>query len=149
CAREFPINGVAPITSNDQPEHSLMSRKQLTSKQHEFLHFLVEHVRLHGVGPTYRELVDRSGDRSSNCHTQHLPAFYNRRYLTRSHAAYLLVDTDARRWQARVIPLRATITAGRSPEPVDADLGTLALKTVFPNLDRIFAIRVSGHSMTG
>ena len=30
-----------------------------------------------------------------------------------------------------------------------ADLGEITLETLFPNLDRIFAIRVSGQSMTG
>ena len=34
-------------------------------------------------------------------------------------------------------------------EAVEANLGTITLETLFPNLDRLFAIRVSGQSMIG
>ena len=41
------------------------------------------------------------------------------------------------------------ITAGVLQEAVEADLGSITLETLFPRLDRIFAIRVSGRSMVG
>ena len=45
--------------------------------------------------------------------------------------------------------MRGIIAAGQLQEAVEANLGTITLETLFPNLDRIFAIRVSGQSMQG
>lgn len=126
-----------------------MSRKQLTSKQHEFLQYLVEHVRYNGVWPTYREIVDRFGYRSPNSVTQNLQALHKKGFLRRSHDGYALIDRDPLPSRHAGIPVRGIITAGRLQEAVEADLGTITLETLFPNLDRIFAIRVSGQSMTG
>ncbi len=40
-------------------------------------------------------------------------------------------------------------SAGQLQEAVEANLGTISLEMLFPNLDRIYAIRVAGQSMTG
>jgi repressor LexA len=49
----------------------------------------------------------------------------------------------------RGIPIMGTITAGVLQEAIEDNQGTITLETLFPNLDRIFAIRVSGQSMIG
>lgn len=126
-----------------------MSRKQLTSKQHEFLQYLIEHVRSNGVWPTYREIVDHFGYRSPNSVTQNLQALHKKGFLRRSNDGYQLSERTPLHRRLAGIPIRGIITAGRLQEAVEADLGTITLETLFPNLDRIFAIRVSGQSMKG
>jgi repressor LexA len=126
-----------------------MSRKQLTAKQHAFLSYITEHIHASGVWPTYREIVDHFDFRSPNSVTQNLQALYKKGYLKRDDSGYRLVDRFNGVPEKRGIPIKGIITAGRLQEAVEANLGTITLETLFPNLDRLFAIRVSGQSMQG
>jgi len=47
------------------------------------------------------------------------------------------------------IPIKGIIEAGGLQEAVEIDLGTITLEDLFPEIHRIFALRVSGQSMTG
>ncbi len=124
-----------------------MSRRKLTAKQHAFLEYIKRYVRDNGVWPTYREIIDEFGYRSPNSVTQNLQALYKKNYLRRDQQGYHLVrQEDA---PPRGIPIRGTIAAGSLQEAVEANLGSITLETLFPNLDRIFAIRVAGQSMQG
>jgi repressor LexA len=125
-----------------------MSRKKLTSKQHAFHKFLTQYVREHGVWPTYREIVDQFGYRSPNSVTQNLQALYKKGYLKRDQDGYHFADKRPLHRESG-IPIRGIIAAGQLQEAVDANLGTISLDTLFPNIDRIYAIRVSGQSMRG
>ncbi|MFB6231959.1 MAG: transcriptional repressor LexA [Salinibacter sp.] len=125
-----------------------MGRKKLTAKQHEFLQFLIDHTRETGVWPTYREIIDHFGYSSPNSVTQNLKALHRKGHLTRDDQGYHL----APRYQEQEepgIPVKGIISAGSLQEAVEADLGTITLDMLFPNLDKIFAIRVSGQSMRG
>lgn len=124
-----------------------MSRKKLTAKQHAFLQFVEAHIREAGIWPTYREIIDHFGYRSPNSVTQNLQALYKKHYLTRDQNGYHLAYAVTGPHEG--IPIRGIISAGRLQEAVEAHLGTITLDTLFPNLDRIFAIRVSGQSMKG
>ena len=128
-----------------------MSRKHLTSKQHSFLKYLKDYVKEHGVWPTYRELVDEFGYRSPNSVTQNLQALFKKGFLIRDDEGYQLSDmiTASIPIPTAGIPIRGIITAGILQEAVEANLGTISLETLFPKLDRMFAIRVSGQSMIG
>lgn len=125
-----------------------MSRKKLTFKQHAFFQYLSTFVRDHGVWPTYREIVDRFGYRSPNSVTQNLQALYKKGYLTRDQDGYHLLEGDDAN-DSPGIPIKGVISAGQLQEAVEANLGTITLETLFPNLDRIYAIRVAGQSMVG
>ena len=128
-----------------------MSRKHLTSKQHAFWNYLKNYVKDHGVWPTYRELVDEFSYRSPNSVTQNLQALHKKGYLTKDDDGYQLSNYmgNGMRMQPVGIPITGIITAGRLQEAVEANLGTITLETLFPSLDRMFAIRVSGQSMIG
>lgn len=125
-----------------------MSRKKLTAKQHAFYKYLTEYVVEHGVWPTYREIVERFGYRSPNSVTQNLQALEKKGYLKRDNDGYQFADKRPLH-EERGIPIRGIITAGQLQEAVEANLGTITLENLFPNLDRIYAIRVSGQSMKG
>ena len=125
-----------------------MTRRHLTQKQYEFLRYLTDYVRRNrGTWPTYRELVDTFGYRSPNSVTQNLQALVRKGFLERSDdGTYSVPDLDGERG----IPIRGIITAGRLQEAVEANLGSITMETLFPTrLNRIFALRVAGHSMTG
>lgn len=126
-----------------------MSRRKLTSKQHEFLQFLIDSVQETGVWPTYREIADHFGYRSPNSVTQNLQALHKKGYLSRDQNGYHFTDKVSLEDEEPGIPVKGIITAGKLQEAVEADLGTITLDMLFPNLDRIFAIRVSGQSMKG
>ncbi len=123
-----------------------MSRRKLTAKQHEFLTFIEDYIEEENVWPTYREIIDHFNYRSPNSVTQNLQALHKKGYLTRDDDGYHLARED----DAEVgIPVKGIISAGQLQEAVEANLGTITLDNLFPNLDRIFAIRVSGQSMQG
>lgn len=126
-----------------------MSRKKLTAKQHEFLQFLIDHVRETDVWPTYREIIDHFGYRSPNSVTQNLKALYKKGHLTRDEQGYHLAKKHKPDDEPAGIPVKGIISAGTLQEAVEADLNTITLDHLFPNLDRIFALRVSGQSMQG
>jgi repressor LexA len=126
-----------------------MSRRQLTSKQYEFLKYLQQYVRKNAVWPTYREIVDYFNYRSPNSVTQNLQALEKKGHLRHDHDGYQLVDRSPARREPVGIPVRGIITAGQLQEAVEENLGTITLEMLFPNIDRIFAIRVSGQSMKG
>ena len=124
-----------------------MSRRKLTAKQHAFLEYVRAYLRENHVWPTYREIIDEFGYRSPNSVTQNLQALHRKNYLRRDQNGYHLVPETVP--EPRGIPIRGIIAAGSLQEAVEANLGTITLETLFPNLDRIFAIRVAGQSMKG
>ena len=125
-----------------------MSRKQLTSKQHAFMQHVIECIRRDGVWPTYREIAEHFGYRSPNSVTQNLRALHRKGYLTRdAEGGFQFADPSVLEPDENGIPVRGIITAGGLQEAVEANLGTITLEMLFPNLDRLFAIRVAGHSM--
>lgn len=126
-----------------------MSRRQLTKKQKAFLDFLKERVREEQVWPTYREIVDHFGYRSPNSVTQNLQALEKKGHLRRGTDGYQFPKEDLLHGEPTGIPIQGTITAGHLQEAIEDNQGTITLETLFPNLDRIFAIRVSGQSMVG
>jgi len=125
-----------------------MSRKKLTSKQNAFYNYLKAYVLDQNVWPTYREIVDHFDYRSPNSVTQNLQALYKKGFLERDEDGYHFVDQQPS-GHSIGIPIKGVIAAGQLQEAIEANLGTITLENLFPNLDRIYAIRVSGRSMQG
>ncbi|NDC87404.1 MAG: repressor LexA [Bacteroidetes bacterium] len=123
----------------------------LTRKQRDFLTFLRAYVEEHMIWPTYREIADTFGYRSPNSVTQNLQALYKKGVLEKTDVGYDFARPFAGEAQSEAfgIPIRGIITAGKLQEAVEANLGTIGLETLFPNMNRMFAIRVSGQSMQG
>ena len=126
-----------------------MSRRQLTAKQHAFMTYLKEHIRQTGVWPTYREIVEHFGYRSPNSVTQNLQALHKKGHLLRDEDGFKFHDEHHARHRPLGIPIQGVISAGHLQEAVEESLGTITLDMLFPNLDRIYAIRVAGQSMQG
>lgn len=126
-----------------------MGRRQLTAKQHQFLQFLLDYMDSHSVWPTYREIADHFGFASPNSVTQNLQALARKGYLDQDENGYRIPEEVRAEQRSNGIPIRGIITAGLLQEAVEADLGEITLETLFPALDRMYAVRVSGQSMIG
>lgn len=126
-----------------------MPRRGLTDKQESFLDFLKDYVDREGDWPTYREITDEFGFRSPNSVTQNLQALEKKGFLMRQDDGFYFPEEVEDDSEPAGIPIRGIITAGKLQEAVEEHLGTITLETLFPGLDRIFAIRVAGNSMMG
>lgn len=132
--------------------HFAMDNAHLTRKQQEFFNYILDYKNEHDVWPTYREIAEFFGYKSPNSVTQNIQALLKKGYLVKKNdeeydlppekkAAY---GSDV---QEEGIPVRGLIAAGYLQEAVEADLGNITMSTLFPNLDKLFALRVSGFSM--
>ncbi len=126
-----------------------MNRRHLTPKQRDFLDFVSSYIQEHSEWPTYRELVEKFDFRSPNSVTQNIQALLKKGFVRRDEEGYHLVDKVKKFAGGFGIPIRGMITAGGLQEAVDSDLGTISMETLFPKLDQMYALKVSGRSMIG
>ncbi len=128
-----------------------MDNAQLTRKQLEFYQFIVDFKAEHNIWPTYREISDKFDFRSPNSVTQNIKSLVKKGYLKKvNDEEYVLPDEEAAVEPEPVyggIPIRGIISAGYLQEAMDVNLGEITLKRLFPNLHKMFALRVAGQSM--
>ena len=129
-----------------------MDNAHLTRKQKEFFDFIIAYKKEHDVWPTYREIGEHFGYRSPNSVTQNIQALLKKGYLVKKNDEEYDLPPQKRElvgdseFQSG-IPIRGLIAAGYLQEAVEADLGRITMDTLFPNIDKLFALRVSGMSM--
>lgn len=128
-----------------------MDNAQLTRKQKDFFDFIIDYKKEHDVWPTYREIADAFNYKSPNSVTQNIQALLKKGYLIKTDDDEYDIHPD---YEGNLglkktsgIPVRGLIAAGYLQEAVEADLGSITLETLFPNMDDMFALRVSGMSM--
>lgn len=128
-----------------------MDNAQLTRKQKEFFDYILDYKKEHDVWPTYREIADAFNYKSPNSVTQNLQALLKKGYLVKTDDEEYDIpphhDELLGLKKTEGIPVRGLIAAGYLQEAVEADLGRITLETLFPNIDSMFALRVSGMSM--
>lgn len=128
-----------------------MDKAQLTRKQKEFFDYIVSYKKEHDVWPTYSEISDEFNYKSPNSVTQNLQALLKKGYLYKTDDEEYEISPEHEdafsENPSGGIPVRGLIAAGYLQEAVEADLGRITLETIFPNIDKMFALRVSGMSM--
>ena len=130
-----------------------MDHKQLTRKQKEFFDFITSYKQEEGIWPTYSEIVDQFGYRSPNSVTQNLQSLVRKGYLYKTDEDEYEINpeydptVESHSAPAGGIPVHGVIAAGYLQEAVDANLGHITMENIFPSLDKMFALRVSGQSM--
>ncbi len=129
-----------------------MDNAHLTRKQQEFFSFIVDYKKDYDVWPTYREIAEHFDYRSPNSVTQNIQALLKKGYLVKKNDEEYELPSDKKSMladdvESEGIPIRGLIAAGYLQEAVEADLGSITMSTLFPNLDKLFALRVSGFSM--
>jgi repressor LexA len=127
-----------------------MDNRQLTKKQLEFFNYIRDYRMSNGIWPTYREIADAMDFRSPNSVTQNIKSLLKKGYLVKKgDEEYDLPQhlLDDEQQESPGIPIRGVIAAGYLQEAVEANLGRITLETLFPGINRMFALRVSGMSM--
>lgn len=127
-----------------------MDNVQLTRKQKEFYNYIVDFKNEHSLWPTYREIADEFGFKSPNSVTQNIKALLRKGYLVKTgEDEYALAHEHPEEEESTYggIPIRGIISAGYLQEAVEANLGQITMDRIFPNLNKMFALRVSGASM--
>ncbi len=124
----------------------------MTRKQQEFFNYILEYKKEFDVWPTYREIADHFGYKSPNSVTQNIQSLLKKGYLIKTEdEEYDLPPSKKSLYVPEYndpgIPIRGLIAAGFLQEAVEADLGAITMETLFPHLDKLFALRVSGFSM--
>jgi repressor LexA len=132
--------------------------KGLTDRQQQLLHFIEDHLRIHGFPPSIREMADHMGIRSTNGVNDHLKALERKGYIQRgaglkSRAISLLSRSKrapSRRAEEPVVavPILGRVAAG---VPVLSDEnfeGSVSLgRSLLPSNRKLFSLRVRGDSM--
>lgn len=128
-----------------------MDNAQLTRKQKEFFDYIIDYKKEHDVWPTYREIAEAFNYKSPNSVTQNIQALLKKGYLIKTDDDEYDIHPDYEKnlgiKKTAGIPVRGLIAAGYLQEAVEADLGSITLETLFPKIDDMFALRVSGMSM--
>lgn len=129
-----------------------MDHGQLTHKQRDFLAYITEYKRRYHIWPTYREIADKFNYKSPNSVTQNIKSLLKKGYLVRTHGEEYDISHEYSQLIEEEefgagIPVKGIIAAGYLQEAVEADLGRITLEKLFPNLNKMFALRVSGMSM--
>ncbi len=131
-----------------------MASDDISDRQRQILHLIIETVERRGYPPTVREIGDAVGLRSSSTVHSHLSALVDHRYLRRDPSkprAIEVVDDgsrgDLRRAPVRDVPLVGRIAAG-TPILAQEDIEEIfPLPTELVGHDPVFMLRVSGDSM--
>lgn len=129
-----------------------MDNAHLTRKQQEFFSYIVDYKKEYDVWPTYREIAEHFGYKSPNSVTQNIQALLKKGYLVKKNDEEYDLPPEKQNVFGPIvqddgIPIRGLIAAGFLQDAVEADLGSITMSTLFPNLDKLFALRVSGFSM--
>jgi len=129
-----------------------MDNAHLTRKQQEFFSYIVDYKHEYDVWPTYREIAEHFGFKSPNSVTQNIQALLKKGYLVKKNDEEYDLPSEKKTLYGNIIeeegiPIRGLIAAGLLQDAVEADLGSITMSTLFPNLDKLFALRVSGFSM--
>jgi repressor LexA len=132
----------------------MVSTGNLTPRQTEILDFLHEFRRKEKIVPTYREIADKFGFKSTKAATDHVCALekkgYLRRHSGRSRGIELLTSAPLSAPKAIGVPILGDIPAGY-PERRDEHMnGTLAVDSSILGgaaHHRLFALQVKGDSM--
>jgi len=132
----------------------MFSIGKLTPRQTEILDFLHEFRHKEKIVPTYREIADKFGFKSTKAATDHVCALekkgYLRRHSGRSRGIELLTSASLSAPKAIGVPILGDIPAGHPELRDEQRNGTLAVDPamlVGVIHHRLFALKVKGDSM--
>jgi len=131
-----------------------MAPGDISDRQRQILHLILETVERRGYPPTVREIGDAVGLSSPSTVHSHLSVLVDQGYLLRDPSkprAIEVVDdgrrSDLRRAPLRDVPLVGRIAAG-TPILAEEDIEEIfPLPTELVGNDPVFMLRVSGDSM--
>ena len=127
-------------------------KRELTARQKKILEFIRDRIQTNGYPPTFREIGEEFGIRSTNGVRGALVALEKKGYLKRHSKlsrGIELTEAVMKRFLPGVkeVPIVGKIAAGQ-PILAEENLeGTISLDSEYIKADNIFALRVKGDSM--
>jgi len=117
----------------------------LTEIQAEVLKFLNKYTELHGYAPTLKEIAIRCGNKNTSTIHQHVKALQAKGYVSRktNSPRSLVAETE----HQTTIPLLGTIAAGNPIGVFEDPVPIQVPKSMVPQRENYYALRVSGDSM--
>jgi repressor LexA len=129
---------------------------KLTEKQAEVLDYITEYQSVCGLMPTYREIAEHFGFKSTRTVADYISALLKKGYLRprsgRSRGIELVSFVKPSNLCAVSVPIMGAIPAGKPEELFEHVNGTLSIdQTLLQGAirHRLFALKVSGNSMEG
>lgn len=116
-----------------------------TKIQKEILDYVVNYFQKHGYSPTLKEIARDFGDKNITTIHQHIEALKSKGYISKKENSprSLLVETT----DQVTIPLVGTIAAGNPIGVFEDPLPIQVPKSMVPQRESYYALRVSGDSM--
>jgi len=134
----------------------MYSDNKLTPRQTEILDFLCEFQGKERVAPTYREIANHFGFKSTKAATDHVCALekkgYLRRHGRRSRGIEIITSDKQTISESIAVPILGVIPAGTPEQKIEHQDGTIAINVSFlegVSHHRLFALQVKGDSMIG
>jgi len=134
----------------------MYSENKLTSRQTEILDFLCKFQGKERVAPTYREIANHFGFKSTKAATDHVCALekkgYLRRHSGRSRGIELISSLRQTDQEAISVPILGDIPAGTPEQKNEHHHGTITVDlAVLGSIGhhRLFALQIKGDSMIG
>jgi repressor LexA len=134
----------------------MFSEIKLTIRQSQILDFLFEFQLKERMSPTYREIAEHFGFKSTKAAADHVFALekkgYLRRHGGRSRGIKLITSTRQSDQKSIGVPILGHIPAGTPEQIIEKQNGTLAVDAnLLGNIGhhRLFALQVRGDSMVG
>ncbi|MBU0465445.1 MAG: transcriptional repressor LexA [Proteobacteria bacterium] len=135
----------------------MYSNEILTARQQEILNYL-EGLRKAGkISPTYREIADSFGFKSTKSATDHIVALEKKGYIRRNNGrsrGIELISNDIKKVSGDniVVPIIGDIPAGYPEIQSEKSSGSISVDQRLlggKNLKNLFALQVRGESMVG
>lgn len=153
CEQTFTIiRAESEQVFTERPEEAV--HPELNKRQREILDFLVRTVRDRGFPPTFREIAEHCGFRSTQAVSRHLEVLEKKGCIQRGSGARtirlasgLLEEPDSTE-HVRMVPLLGEVAAGRPILAVEEIEEHLPIRQDWlPGHESSFFLRVRGDSM--
>ena len=129
--------------------------EELTPKRKQILDFIAAFIKGKGYSPSVRDVVNGCGLGSSSVAQFHLNVLERQGFIRRTREVSRGIALTEKYANAALIPVLGTVSAGQPiPVPSDDTWSTVPQETIdlpeylVDHLDKIYALRVKGTSMT-
>ncbi|MGB9498316.1 MAG: transcriptional repressor LexA [Dissulfuribacterales bacterium] len=134
----------------------MCSEIKITPRQTEVFDFLCKFQNKEKMAPTYREIANHFGFKSTKAATDHVCALekkgYLRRHGRRSRGIEIITSLKQTISESIAVPILGVIPAGTPEQKIEHQNGTIAIDASFlegVSHHRLFALQVKGDSMIG
>jgi repressor LexA len=134
----------------------MYSEAKLTQRQTEIFNFLCEFKNKEKMAPTYREIADHFGFKSTKAAADHVQALekkgFIRRHGRRSRGIEIITSLEQTISNAIAVPILGEIPAGIPEQKIEHQTGTISIDESLvegSRHHRLFALQVKGDSMIG